>query len=111
MSDNTTVNIEVDGIEYALDIKNLSGRETGVLKRIAHLKGINDIPEALQSGDLEAIAALAGIAMARSGIAPDYEKLLDLPVGMITVKLPEGDDTPLAQGGQRETSEASGTPS
>lgn len=111
MSDNTTINIEVDGIEYALDIKNLSGRETGVLKRVAHLKGINDIPEALSSGDLETVAALAGIAMARTGIAPDYEKLLDLPVGMITVKLPEGDDSPLAHGERETTSETGGTPS
>lgn len=106
MNKDTTINIEVDGVEYALDVKNLSGRETGVLKRVAHLKGINDIPDALTSGDLEAVAALAGIAMTRCGITPDYDKLLDLPVGMITVKLPEGDDNPLDK-----TSATTGTPS
>jgi hypothetical protein len=100
VTNDTTISIEVDGVEYALDVKNLSGREAGVLKRIAHLKGINDIPDALSSGDLETVAALAGIAMARSGITPDYEKLLDLPVGMITVKLPGSDEDPLDQDAQ-----------
>ena len=96
---NTTIIITVDGMEYPLDIQNLTGKEVGIIKRIGHVNGINAVPDALEAGDLELIAALAGIAIARTGANVIYDKLLDMPIGMINVKLPddsESSDTPLA---------------
>lgn len=97
MKTDTTVIFTVDGMEYTLDIADLTGKESGVLKRIGHLKGINEIPEAMQAGDVEAVAALVGIAMARAGIKPNYERLLDLPISAFSARLPEDKEVPLAE--------------
>ena len=95
---DTTIIISVDGMEYSLDIANLTGRETGILKRVGKIEGILKIPDAMMAGDMEVTAALTGIAMARAGIKPDYERLLDLPMGAVTTKLPDEDKAgPLAQ--------------
>lgn len=101
---DTTVIFGVDGMEYALDIADLTGKEVGVLKRVGMLAGINEIPEAMQSGDAEALAALVGIAMARAGLRPNYERLLNLSISAFSVRLPEDKEVPLAP-------ETSGTPS
>lgn len=109
---DTTIIIEIDGMQHVLDIANLTARETGVLKRIGHLKGTRDIPDALNNADLEAIVAMAGIAMTRSGVKDvDYEKLLDVPINKIRVMLPGADEAPLAQAPEMEapTPETAGT--
>ena len=105
----TTVIFAVDGMEYVLDIANLTGRETGILKRVGRLKGVSEIPDAMAAGDMEALAALVGIAMSRAGLKPDYEKLLDLPMGAVEAKLPEEKPSPLVA--RNTTSETAGTPS
>ena len=101
---SATVIIKVDGMAYYLDAADLTPRETGVLKRVGHIGGIAELPAALKSGDLEVVAALAGIAMARAGHEPNYERLLDLPLGMFDIEFPEGDEAPLST-----TPEAPGT--
>lgn len=105
----TTVIFAVDGMEYVLDIANLTGRETGTLKRVGRLKGVSEIPDAMAAGDMEALAALVGIAMSRAGLKPDYEKLLDLPMGAVEAKLSEEKPSPLVA--RNTTSETAGTPS
>lgn len=104
---DTTVIFIVDGMDYALDIADLTGRESGILKRIGHIEGPAKIPDAMNALDTEVLSALAGIAMARAGIKPNYERLLDLPVSAFGVKLPDSDngDIPLAG------TDTSGTPS
>lgn len=86
---NTRVVISVDGVGYSLDVSNLTGRESGVLKRIGKVGGVLGVPRALEEGDIEVVVALAGIAMKRAGIEPDYDKLLDLPIGMFRIDLSE----------------------
>ena len=105
----TTVIFAVDGMEYVLDIANLTGRETGTLKRVGRLKGVSEIPDAMAAGDMEALAALVGIAMSRAGLKPDYEKLLDLPMGAVEAKLSVEKPSPLVA--RNTTSETAGTPS
>lgn len=92
---DTTVIFAVDGMEYPLDIADLTGRETGILKRVGKLKGAAEITEAMMAGDIEALAALVGIAMSRAGIKPNYERLLDLPTTAFETKLPEDTPDPL----------------
>ena len=106
----TTVIFAVDGMEYALDIANLTGRETGTLKRVGRLKGVSEIPDAMAAGDMEALAALVGIAMSRAGLKPDYEKLLDLPMGAVEARL-SSEEKPSPLVARNTTSETAGTPS
>lgn len=86
---NTRVVVTVDGVDHALDIGNLTGRESGVLKRVGKIKGVLEVADALRAGDMEVVVALAVIAMQRSGINADPERLLDMPHTMFRITIPE----------------------
>lgn len=100
---------EVDGMKYDLDVADLTGREIGVLKRVGHVAGIGEVPSALEAGDFEVVAALTGIAMARSGQTPDYDKLLDLPLQSFALVVPEDDAERPTVGSTNSTHDHSGS--
>ena len=89
---NVTIAIEVEGATYLLDCSEFTAREVGILKRDGHIRGAMDIPQALQAGDLEAVAALAMIAMLRAGKQVNFDALLDAKAGVIKITLPEEKD-------------------
>lgn len=93
---DTTIKVTVEGVEYPLDLSEMTGREVGVLKRVGHIKGVGDLPEALQAGDLEVVVAVAVIAMSRAGVTADAERLLDAKMGVIRIDAGEGDAVPPA---------------
>ena len=98
VSKDTTVILKHDGMEYKLDAGNLNGEEVGVLKRVGHVPGIVGLFEALEAGDLEALIALLGIAMARVGQQPTWGKLMKLTVSDIAVVIPEETKDPTRAG-------------
>lgn len=102
----TTLVVTVNGEDYVLDCSEFTGRECGVLKRIGHIRGISELPEAITAGDLEVVAALAVIAAKRAGIIINPETLLDGQIGNIKIALPESEDppTPAAETRQEKTS-------
>lgn len=83
----TKISMVVDGVEYPLDIYNMTGREIGTLKRVGHVLGFDDIATAMTHQDTQVLCALAGIAIERTGVVPDYDKLLDMPMGMVQMKI------------------------
>ena len=87
----------VEGQEYPLTWSEFTPRESGMLKSIGHIGGIADIPQALKSGDLEAVVALAAIAMRRAGVYVDIEKLLDGKLGKIVMKISDENPTKAGQ--------------
>jgi hypothetical protein len=108
------IKLTVDGMEFSIDILDLTGREVGTLKRIGHLRGINDLVPALENADTEAIAVLAGIAMERSGNKTvNYDYLLDLPLGKIKAEVlePESSGNPLGESDENDNPETTGNPS
>lgn len=82
---DATIVVRVEGVEYPLDLSEMTGREVGVLKRVGHLRGVVDLIEALQYADQEAIVAVAVIAMSRAGVTADPERLLDAKMGTIKI--------------------------
>lgn len=90
----TIIVITVEGKDYPLDCSEFTAREVGVLKRIGHLRGPSDMAEALKAVDLEAVAALAIIAMQRAGKNVNPEALLDAKLGEIKISLPEAEADP-----------------
>ena len=106
--------MSVDGVENPIDITNLTAREIGTCKRVAHIGGYNDIVPALNARDMELYCALAGISIERAGAGPvNYEALLDMPHGMITIvrkkeESEDGTEAPLDT--TAESPENTGTP-
>lgn len=112
MNQEGVITVSIDGMDYTVDVTNFTGREVGILKSVGHIKGFADFGDAMLAGDLEVLAALAGIAMKRAGHEPDFEKLLDMPLGKIVVSAPdEPDPTPAPQADCGATPAPSGTPS
>lgn len=95
----TTVVLTVEDVDYPLDIAEFTGRECGVIKSVGHVKGVNEIPDALDAGDLEVIVALAVVAMRRAGVRVNPETLLDGKAGTIKIGLAETEE----EGGDRPT--------
>ncbi len=89
-----TILVTVKKDEYPLDITEFTARECGVLKQIGHLRGINDIPAAIQAVDLEAIVALAVIAANRAGVAVNPDELLDGKAGIVRLNIATEDADP-----------------
>ena len=77
--DSTVIICKYDGMEYPIDLADLSGREMGIVKRHTDIRGLNQFRPAFRAGDLQLMAVLVGLAMERSGIKADYEKLLSIP--------------------------------
>ena len=100
--DDTKIIITVEDNDYTLDINEFTGRECGLLKTIGHIKGMLAIPEALQAGDLEAVTALAVIAMQRAGKSVNPQKLMNADMGSIMVKLPDDDSDPTEAAKKRQ---------
>lgn len=85
------ITLTVQERTYELDVREFTGRETGILKRVGHIGGLADLGPALMSLDLEVIAALAHIAARRVGVDLDVDKLLDAELGAIVLGSPEAD--------------------
>lgn len=83
---NTKMIVVIDGMDYPIDIGDLTGKEVRLLKEHGHVLGIAVLGDAIMAGDLEALAALAGIAVLRSGGTPNWDKLQDMPTGKIALK-------------------------
>ena len=90
------ITITVDGMEYPLDIGDLTGREYGVLREVAHIEGLSDIGVGIDKRNMEVVIALAGVAMQRAGIKVDFDRLLDMKIGDIKLDIPDVDPTPEA---------------
>lgn len=112
---STIITFTVEGEDYDLDCSEFTARECGILKRVGHIRGVMDIPSALDVLDLEAIVAMAVIAMKRVGVNANAEKLLDAESGDISIKLPDseepdGKEDP-TKAGEKTTPGDTGTPS
>lgn len=107
-ADQSVIIMTIDGQDYTLDCMEFTARECGLLKRIGHIAGVAAIPAAIEALDLEAIVALAVIAMKRAGIIANPEELLDGEVGIIKLKFPESEDppTPAPETGQMQPPES-----
>lgn len=86
---STILVLVVDGREYKIEISSTSNigmtpREWGVMKRIASVPGPAAFMDALMAYDVEAVAALAIVAMRRAGQPVDEDKMLD---GLYTLEL------------------------
>ena len=108
LSENTGVRFKYDGMEYSLDIGDLSGQESGVLKTYVHgYRGVNDMQELFASGDIQLLVVLVGLAMARSGNPKvNYKHLLSQPISAFEI-LGDDESDPTGEG----EPEASGPPS
>ena len=109
--DTTVVICKYDGMEYPIDLADLSGREMGVVKKYTDIRGLNQFRPAFRAGDLQLMAVLVGLAMERSGIKADYEKLLSIPNDQFDLRDEEENDpteageTP-AEDGKQSTQES-----
>ncbi len=92
--------IEYEGEKYPLNIAEFTGRECSVLKSVGHIHGVGEIPQALIAGDLEAVVALAVIAMKRAGVVVNPDELLDAEVGVIRINIPD-DENPTSGATER----------
>lgn len=98
-----------DGREHEYEIpESLTFREAGLVKRMSGVRG-GEIAEALRLGDAEVIAALAVIAVRRTGEPITEDEILDMEVTDLKLKEdeepePEESPTPAASAGEAATS-------
>lgn len=77
--------ITIDGRTYPFPaVDTLTFREGALLQRMAG-RGMAEIGAAAEAGDTNVIAALAIIAMRRSGQTVEEDFILDLPIGKVLV--------------------------
>jgi len=82
---NSKITFQLDGMEYPIDLADLTNREADTVCHHAKVAGMIQLSNELMAGSVAAIVALTGLAMKRAGQSPDYEKLWDLPTGAIQV--------------------------
>jgi len=91
MSDSTVARFKHDGMEYSLDIADMTGEESGILKtHVQGYRGVNDFEVLFGAGDIQLMVVLVGLAMARSGTKNvNYKHLLSRPISEFEIL---GDD-------------------
>ena len=91
MENNTLVNFSYDGIEYPIDMADLTGREDNILAQyVPRYEGVNGISQMFIAGNTAMLAIVLGLAMRRAGNpSVDFDKLLDIPSQKIDVVMPE----------------------
>ena len=94
-----------DGMEYSLDINNLTGKEAQAIEKVTGIPGFLPMAQNLQQLHLPTVVALMGVAMTRAGHTPDYDKLMDLTMSDIELK------DPPTKGAGKKKSAPSGTQS
>jgi len=108
VSKDTVARFKYDGMEYSIDIADLTGEESGILKtRVKGYRGVNDFDELLGAGDIQLMVVLIGLAMARMGNPKvNYKHLLSRPLGEFEI-LGDDDEDPT----EGAAPEVSGPPS
>jgi len=102
----STVTFSYDGMEYPIDLADLTGRETRTVKQYTDL-GMNEYGPELFKGNVALLAVLVGVAMQRSGIDNvDFEKLLDVPGREFEVVEEKNAPTTDDQGGEPKQEES-----
>ena len=91
MENNTLLTFKHDGMEYQIDMGDLTGREDNTLAHyVPRYRGVNGISQMFIDGSTALLAICLGLAMKRSGNKNvDFEKLLDIESKNIDVVLPE----------------------
>ena len=101
-TEGTVITITVEDEDYPLDVSEFTARECGQLKSIGHIRGVLEIGDALQAGDLETVAALAVIAMQRAGKAVNPASILNMDFGKVLVHIPDDDSDPTEAAKKRQ---------
>ena len=95
MSDEGALTIKINDREYSF-APPFTNRELHTIKRIAGVRSA-EIQQAYEAGDNDLLICLALIAVQRAGAArPTLDELWDMPVGAISVVVPDEDPTPAA---------------
>jgi len=83
----------LDGMQYGIDILNMSNREIDTACQLAKVDGYLHLAQGMQALSPKVICALCCAAMKRSGVEnPDFEKLMDLNMGDIEVAVDDSED-------------------
>ena len=108
MSKDTVARFKYDGMEYSIDMADMTGEESGVLKTyVQGYRGVNDFQELFTAGDIQLMVVLVGLAMARSGNPKvNYKHLLSRPISEFEI-LGDDESDPTEEG----EPEATGPPS
>ena len=108
MENNSLLTFKHDGMEYQIDISDLTGREDNTIAQyVPRYEGVNGLGKMFRAGNTALLAICLGLAMKRSGNTNvDFEMLLDIPSKNIDVVLPEKPLKTEEQGGEQKSEES-----
>ncbi len=83
----TEPRVVIDGNEYPIP-QSFTFKEMSLIKRLSGVRA-GELQQAMDAGDTDLMAAIAIIAMRRSGAEVDEAKFFDADIGSVTVTGPE----------------------